>query len=242
MTHSGGKVWCVGGFDGQKTLGDTLCIDVQQLGKLKATSHSTKPETFAQPEQASPERRSRKKADGHSQDASGEANSARDQLGRMSETRSHALDDPTSQPLAAEGSSQGIATEEKTATGGGELEIYPKSNGLRKAASPAEAGLGDKSEATAIDTAALQELIVEMKSGQISKKQSVDLDSKHIACSIAQGAPLSPRLQTRGEDMELPDHIKPPLSNAALANTASAGPTKSAIRMLTAGFKEAEGI
>ena len=53
MALSNGRVWCVGGFDGQQTLGETLCIDVQQLGQLKASSHSTEPQTFTHAEEDS---------------------------------------------------------------------------------------------------------------------------------------------------------------------------------------------
>lgn len=45
-----GHVWCYGGFDGAKTLGDTLCIDIAQLGQLQASSHSTEPKTFSSSE------------------------------------------------------------------------------------------------------------------------------------------------------------------------------------------------
>lgn len=40
-------MWCVGGFDGQRTLGDTTQIDISALGKLEASSHSTTPDTFS---------------------------------------------------------------------------------------------------------------------------------------------------------------------------------------------------
>ena len=300
MTHSSGRVWCAGGFDGQQTLGDTLCIDVQQLGQLKAISHSTKPETFAQPEQESAERRSTAQADGKLQDEGGDAGSAGGHSNRMSEVGLHAEDASTAQKPAGGRSRQGIAVEERAAldqllspqqlslspssslpsanekqpskqlhgsadqatasqarqssqqalggqqgkesgesvladcgadasipqavpdeesgrghypcqslghsVGSENRRDTPKKRELgdaevdkrNESTSRPQAGWSDRLEATAMDTATLKELITEMKSGQISRKQSVELGSKDIACSIAQGAPLSPRLQTPG--------------------------------------------
>lgn len=49
LAYSQGSLWCLGGFDGQNTLEDTLCIDIKQLGQLEASSHTTRPQTFERP-------------------------------------------------------------------------------------------------------------------------------------------------------------------------------------------------
>lgn len=76
-------------------------------------------------------------------------------------------------------------------------------------------------EATAMDSTVLQELIAEMKSGEISRKQSIDLDSKHIACSIAQGASLNPEVPSQGTDLTLPVQGKPALGTGSCEKVSS---------------------
>jgi hypothetical protein len=49
LALSGGRLWGVGGFDGQNTLAQTFCIDLGGLGQLTATSHTPTPHTFEAP-------------------------------------------------------------------------------------------------------------------------------------------------------------------------------------------------
>ena len=103
----------------------------------------------------------------------------------------------------------------------------------------------DRLEATAIDIGTLNELITDMKSGQISRRQSVDLESKHIACSIAQGAPLQNNRPGKGQAMHLPG---PEKLNMRVKDWRESPPESAAkevpkqrIRNLTAMLKDIEG-
>lgn len=227
MACSSGRVWCIGGFDGQQTLGDTLCIDVQQLGQLKATSHSTQPETFAQPKQEPIGNFSASKEEPGSQDEGSETIP----VGAQSSGTIH-----------KNGAGTGSSSDKTKAILEERASRDTEADGRNMKASQPVAETDSKLEGTAMDTATLKELISEMKSGQISKKQNVELDSKHIACSIAQGSPLSPRLKPQDEDMQLPEQEKPRLSKAAVSDVSLKGSPKPAIRMLTAVFDEAEGM
>ena len=272
IAHSSGKVWCVGGFDGQQTLGDTLCIDVQQLGQLKATSHTTQPETFAQPKQASPDKLSTDKVDKSSVEQSTALPDQVRAFGDDAESSNGYQEGSIQANTTAaprDGQAEASTTQKLAERVSSEESPLPDQNGIEArsrecCSSPVDgklakeqaqqessqepdeyaahlksvSGMSNRLEATAMDTEALKELITEMKSGQISKKQSVELDSKHIACSIAQGAPLSPRQGTKGETKQLPSPGKLQNSDAALQSSTAEGAVKPAIRMMTAVFKE----
>jgi len=49
LALSGSRLWGMGGFDGQNTLAQTFCIDLEGLGQLTATAHTPNPLTFQQP-------------------------------------------------------------------------------------------------------------------------------------------------------------------------------------------------
>ena len=303
LAYSSQKLWCVGGFDSQKTLSETLCIDIESLGQLKASSHSTNPKTFSQSLKPTTDQKDSsdiqtKVKETPSQDAlaqpsSGSSEEAKQQvLSRPTVTsdfsqksvpdqenpgnsmslavaysgsredgtasRDLSIEASTSDTEASEGwrsflpqvakafwrSQAGTENVNTAKEGQAVLSTGPdfpafqsavqRSNSIEDMGQQVEGNkpecrkalggefdtsneaalalpgsdivnssaiMGDapqqsinhscRTDATAVDSDTLLELIEGLKSGEISRKQSVTLDSKHIACSIAQGAPLN---------------------------------------------------